>query len=199
MKKVFVAILMLVFAAAFTYPKAGTSCVIDADCYEKYEHCVEIQGSLECKHRNLFPLRGLEIGGVILFTFLVATANFGGIAGGFGLIAFYMMFMFSVPTGIVLSNAQIVISCVIRIITGIGKPHPHRGCHGTLYHFAIVSMMIPMCSLGSTLATLISRVIPDLFIVIAYFVILLGVFLFNLGRLVTIVKKEKGVAVVKPA
>ena len=47
---------------------------------------------------------------------LVATSNFGGIGGGFGLIALFAMFGFDVKTGIVLSNAQISVSCIIRIL-----------------------------------------------------------------------------------
>lgn len=52
--------------------------------------------------------------------------------------------------------------------------------------------MIPCISLGATLATLVSRVVPDLYIVVIYFVILTGVLIFNLDRLKDIIKKETG-------
>lgn len=76
------------------------------------------------------------------------------------------------------------------MFSGLGKPHPIRDKHGTLYHFHITSLMVPMISLGATLATLVSKVIPDLYIVIIYGVILTAVFLYNLKRLVAIIKRE---------
>ena len=51
-------------------------------------------------------------------------------------------------------------------------------------------MMIPMNALGAALATLINRIIPDLYIVSAYAVILTGVLAFNLNRLLHIYRNE---------
>ena len=88
-----------------------------------------------CKHRNIFPARGIEIGGYFFFTFLVFFSNFSGIAGGYAYLALMLMFNFTVPVSIVLSNSQISISAICRIVSGLGKPHPLKGPHGTLYHF----------------------------------------------------------------
>ena len=132
----------------------------------------------------------MEIIGAVVYVFLVAGSNFGGIAGGFALIALETMFSFPVPLAIVLSNAQIVIAAIIRVLSGLGKPHPIRDKHGTLYHFHNVSLMVPMISLGATLATLVSRVIPDFYIVIIYAVILVAVVLYNMKRLIAIIKRE---------
>lgn len=165
----------------------GLACQADSDCNEFYEFCTDKK---VCKHRLIFPARGIEIAAYFIFALLVTTSNFGGIAGGFGFICLMSMFGFDLKTSIVLSNAQIVISSIIRISTGIGKPHPERKTHGTLYHFNVISMIIPAAALASALATLINRVIPDLVLVILYAVVMLGVFSYNFMRFITVVKKE---------
>jgi len=178
----------LLLAVAFAFPRAGTKCTDDSACTTEYEYCTT-EG--KCKHMDLLPMnRGNEIAGFFVLTFLVAFSNFSGIGGGFGLIAFFCMYNFDVKTGIILSNAQIVISSIIRIATGLGHPHPLKGKNGTLFHFSIISLMIPMNALGAALATVVNRIIPDLVIVIVYAVILIGVLIFNLHRLYGIYKKE---------
>lgn len=92
----------LVALAAASYPRAGKDCSSDADCWEEFELCTEAQ---ICKHRDLFPIRGIEIGGMFFLAFLVAFANFGGLAGGMAYLAFLLMFKFSVPIAIVISNS----------------------------------------------------------------------------------------------
>lgn len=189
MRKIYSLIIASLFiASALAYSKIGSLCETDTDCRVEYELC-NLE-TMKCKHRPLFPVRGIEIAGAFIFSFLVAFSNFSGIAGGFGLIAFYSLFGFNVQLGIILSNAQIVVSSIFRIATGLGKPHPLRGQHGTLFHFSIISMMIPMNALAAALASLINRVVPDLYIIIAYALILTGVLAFNLYRLRHIYIKE---------
>lgn len=184
----FIALATIVTFAGAGYPKAGLSkCQQDSDCWEYYEYCTE---ESDCKHRDMFPARGIEIGAVFVFTFFTAFSNFAGIGGGFSYLALLLMFNFALPIAVILSNAQIMISGLITILTGLGKPHPTKGPHGTLFHFQIISLMIPMCSLGAAMAALISRVVPDLWIVIIYVIVLIGVFIYSLRRLQRIYKKE---------
>ena len=56
----------------------GNSCLIDSDCNPPYEICKQ----LECAHKNVFPLEGMEFGGIIILSLLLALANAGGIGGG---------------------------------------------------------------------------------------------------------------------
>ena len=143
-----------------------------------------------CKHRKIFPARGIEIAAVIIFALMTALANFGGIGGGFVHIVLFAMFGFDLKTAIVLSNAQIAISSIIRIFFGIGKSHPVREHHGSLYNFQVVSLMVPANALGASLAALINRVIPDVAIIILNACLLTVVFAFNFGKLRMMVKKE---------
>lgn len=87
-----------------------------------------------------------------------------------------------------------MVSGMIRILFGLGKPHPLRGEYGTQYHFSIISLMIPMAAVGSSLATSVSKVIPDLYITVSYVLILSFVLAYNIYRLIMIVKKEAGKA-----
>jgi len=190
------AVSILACVAAAQFPRAGIKCSTDSDCYSEFEFCND--ESSKCEHRDLFPLRNVEIGACAIFAFLVSFSNFSGIGGGFGLIPLFAMFKFNVPIGIVLSNAQIMVSCTIRITSGLSKPHPLKDPYGTLYHFPIISLMIPMSTVGSTLATLIRKMIPYLFIVIIYAVVMTGVFAFNFNRLMALVKKESTKTAVIP-
>lgn len=54
--------------------------------------------------------------------------------------------------------------------------------------------MIPMAAVGSSLATSVSKVIPDLYITVSYVLILSFVLAYNIYRLIMIVKKEAGKA-----
>lgn len=138
----------------------GYECTQDLGCFEKYEICEE----QKCRHRDLMPFRPLEVVGMFLFTAMVAVSNFAGAAGGFAYIAMQIMFNLNLPMSIVFNNAKILIAAVMRLPKGIGNPHPLRTPHGTLFNFHVVSLTVPMCSLGATLATLVARVVPDLYL-----------------------------------
>jgi hypothetical protein len=193
--RIHIALALLLGIAAANYPHAGTACITDSDCAIEYEVCTV---NKVCKHKNLFPMRAEEIGGLFLFVFLVTFSNIAGIAGSFALLALLLLFNFTVPVAIILSNAQIVISAFIRICSGLGKPHPLKDPHGTLYHFQIISLMLPMVSLGAAIASMVGRVLPDVVVVVIYFVSMVGVLLFNLNRLKIIISKETAPVLTKP-
>ena len=87
----------------------------------------------------------------------------------------------------------------MRIPTGIGKPHPLKKPHGTLFNLHVVSLLVPMISLGATLATLVARVIPDLYIVIIYFGVLSCVLVLKLQKLKALIAKETAARALKEA
>ena len=121
---------------------------------------------------------------------MVVISLFSGIAGGFGLIVYLALFNFNFKMGVVLCNSQIMVSSLVRLFTGIGKPHPERTPHGTPFHFNIMSLMIPMTTVGASIATVVDQVIPALYLTIAYVLILSCVQAYNIWRLFNIIKKE---------
>lgn len=59
-------------------------------------------------------------------------------------------------------------------------------------------MMFPMISIGSTLASVVSKALPDVFITIFYAIIMTGLLVFNIFRLVALIRKEMTPAAAKP-
>ena len=138
----------------------------------------------------MFPARGMEIAGFFVYVGLATFSSAAGISGGFAYLSFMIMFKFTVSGAVILSNLQIFVSSFIRILFGLDKPHPLKVPYGTLYHFQIISLMIPMCSLGSIMATMVSKIIPDLYIVILYAILLIIVLLYNLKKLRLMIQRE---------
>jgi uncharacterized membrane protein YfcA len=89
-----------------------------------------------------------------------------------------------------LSNAQICSAGIARLAMDGRKPHPLRKTHGILLDYSMLTMMLPMITIGSALATVIGRVIPEVYLVIGYAVTMVGILLFNLNRLKKLVAKE---------
>jgi hypothetical protein len=194
MKRVQLLILAAILClVAAEYPKANSKCKLDIDC-ASFEHCNK---SGRCQHNSLFPLRKIEIGGFAVYTVIVFFCNFSGIAGGLTLTAIISMFNFNMKTGIIVSNAQICSAGIARLVMDAGKSHPLRP-KGILLDFGILTMMFPMISIGSALATVVSRLMPDVYITIFYAIIMVGILVFNIFRLIALVRKETKAAAYKP-
>lgn len=108
------------------------------------------------------------------------------------MIVYLSLFNFSTKLGIILSNSQIMVSSFVRLFTGIGKPSPARAPYGTPFHFNIMSLMIPMTTVGASVATVVNKVIPDLYLTVLFLLILSCVQAYNIWRLVNIIKRENG-------
>jgi hypothetical protein len=178
---------------AAEYPKAKTKCTQNNDC-ASYEHC---NTSGRCAHNSLFPLRNIEIGGFVVYTAIVFFCNFSGMQGGLPLTAFISMFNFNMKLGIMLSNAQIASAGLTRLVMDAGKSHPLRK-QGILLDYAILTMMLPFITVGSTLASVVSRLMPDIYITIFYAIIMTAILVFNIFRLISLVRKEMKAAASKP-
>jgi uncharacterized membrane protein YfcA len=98
---------------------------------------------------------------------------------------------FNMKPGIILSNAQICSAGIARLAMDGRKPHPLRKTHGILLDYSMLTMMLPMITLGSAFATIVGRLVPDAYLVIFYAIIMVGILLFNINRLLKLITKEK--------
>lgn len=71
------------------------------------------------------------------------------------------------------------------------KFHPLRKTHGILLDYSMLTMMLPMITIGSALATVIGRLVPEAYLVILYAVIMVGILAFNISRLIKLITKER--------
>ena len=169
------------------YPHYGLHCESDDDCLAEYEMCNELK---KCVHRGILPIRPLEIGGWFAYTITLFCANFSGVAGCLPLVVLYAMMNFSTKTGILLSNAQVCSAATARVIIEGSRPHPLRKTHGTPLDYSKLNIMIPLICVGSTFASIISRLIPDVLITILYAVVMSSILGFNIFRLKKLIAKE---------
>lgn len=137
------------------------------------------------------PIRASEVGGWVVYTFTAFYSNFSGIAGALPLIAIISLMKFNMRPGIILSNAQICSAGIARLAMDGRKPHPLRKTQGILLDYSMLTMMLPMITIGSSLATIVGRLVPDAYLVIFYAIIMVGILLFNINRLVKLITKEK--------
>jgi uncharacterized membrane protein YfcA len=135
----------------------------------------------------------MEIAGWVVYTFIVTISNFSGMAGGFPLIVIIGMFNFTMKAGIPLSNAQIFAASIVRLALDGRNPHPLRK-KGTLLDYSIVTMMFPMITVGSAISSFVSPAVPDIYILIGYSIVVLGIFIFSIFRLIELIKKESALS-----
>jgi uncharacterized membrane protein YfcA len=144
----------------------------------------------------MFPLRKMEFVGWILYTLIVVFSNFSGLAGGLPLVIIIAMFNFNMKASIPLSNAQIMIAAIVRMLMDGKNPHPLRE-KGTLVDYSVVTMMFPMITVGSAISSFVSPAFPDVYITIGYAVIVFSIMIFSIFRLITLIKKESTLSKLK--
>ena len=137
----------------------------------------------------MFPIRDVEIAGLVVYTFIVVACNYSGIAGGLPLIVLMGMFNFTMKEGIPLSTAQIMIASLVRMIMKGNTAHPLRP-NGNLMDYPILTMMFPMITVGSSLATYVGPAISDIYLTIGYAILVLGISIFSFYRLYGQIKTE---------
>jgi uncharacterized membrane protein YfcA len=137
----------------------------------------------------MFPIRDVESAGWVVYTLIVVASNYSGIAGGLPLIVLMGMFNFTMKAGITLSTAQIMISSLVRMIMKGNTAHPLRP-NGKLMEYPILTMMFPMITVGSSLATYVSPAISDIYLAIGYAILVLGISIFSFYRLYGQIKTE---------
>jgi len=81
----------------------------------------------------------------------------------------------------------------IRLLMGCRDPHPlHK--KGTLLNYSVVTMMFPMITVGSAISSFVSPAVPDIYILIGYSIVVLGIFIFSIFRLIELIKKESALS-----
>ena len=176
MKRTILVLSSLLCLGFAEYPRAGSSCNQTLDCWEEYEFCNDFD---RCEHRDLVPIRSMELWGYVVYTAAVFVSNFSGITGALPLVAIVAMQKFTMKDGIMLSNAQIAAAGIARLALDRNKKHPIRKTWGILLDYPVLTMMLPMVTTGSILATVVSRLLPDIVIVICYAIIMVGILAFN--------------------
>jgi len=91
-------------------------CESDEDCGKsKFLTCQLVFESNICKHKQIFPIQPIEIGGTLVLTILMALAVMSGIGGG-GIIVPLLMVFYKLNTkeAVAVSGFTILVGSVSR-------------------------------------------------------------------------------------
>ena len=137
-------------------------------------------------------MEGIEILGSFLVFFILLTANMGGLGGGGALIPICMLFFgFDTKQAIAQSNASIFVSAVARYLFNFNKTHPYKNGRGVLVDYNVVSLMLPMITVGATVGVILKAILPSIIIAVLLTLLLIFVGFTTLRKLLNIIRSER--------
>lgn len=143
-----------------------------------------------CLHKDVFPITGSEIAGIIILPLLLGFANNGGVGGG-GLIipVCIALFGFNTIQAIALSNAVIFVgACVKYFGFSIFQDHPQKKT--TIVDYNLCAVMLPLVLAGSFVGVIISNILPEAILTIILVVVLIYLTYDSFSKAIGLWKKE---------
>ena len=125
-----------------------------------------------CLHKNIFPIQGIEIGGTVVLTILMAMAVMSGIGGG-GIIVPLLMIFYSLETkaAVAVSGFTILTGSITRYITTYNERHPNKDA--VCIDYGITNVMLPTVLVGSIAGVFFNLALPAILIQITLTCLLL--------------------------
>jgi len=156
------ALCSLICLTCATHPFDGSACKKDVDCLsDGWETCQEGV----CKHKELWPMKGLEFWGMIATFWMLWVANMGGIGGGGTLVPICILFFnMSMGNAIPLSNFSIFLSSAQRYLLNSGKPHPSKNGTGLLVDYNLAIIMLPGIISGVSVGGIVNALLPKIIV-----------------------------------
>jgi hypothetical protein len=116
-----------------------------------------------CTHKNIFPIKGIEIGGTVVLTILMAMAVMSGIGGG-GIIVPLLMIFYSLETkaAIAVSGFTILTGSVTRFIVTFNEKHPNKDA--VCIDYGITNIMLPTVLVGSIGGVFFNLALPAILV-----------------------------------
>jgi hypothetical protein len=138
--------------------KYGMPCSEDSGCLTGgYEYCSIKEGEEmgKCSRKAVFPMHQQEFWGMIMILLMLFYANVGGVAGGGVVVPIaFGMLMLDAKNAIVISNASICISAMVRYMINARKPHPQKNGKGILVDMNLSVLMLPTIISGVSLGVI---------------------------------------------
>ena len=139
-------------------------CLWDRMCPDYPWYVCGIKRDGYCGHKGVFPIEPLEIGGIIVFAFIMALSNIAGVGGGGVAIPIIMaMFKFSTKPAIAISSFAIFFTTIARFIMNFKERHPQKS-NVVVIDYDLVAIMMPTTLAGAQIGALILVVFPSLII-----------------------------------
>lgn len=143
-----------------------------------------------CGHKGVFPVIGLEVGGIVVFSIIMALSNVAGIGGGGVavpvLIAF---FMFQTKTAIAISSFSIFLTTLVRFLMNCKERHPEKK-NVVVIDYDLVCIMMPTNLAGAQVGALIFLTFPAIIIQIMLTLTLLALSIQSVFKGISLTRKE---------
>ena len=111
----------------------------------------------------MFPVLGIEIGGLFTISLLLTLCNMAGIGGSGDLIPLLIAFFhFETKQAIAITGFAIFVCAVVRYIYIFRHKHPQKDA--VVIDYSIASVMLPTIFIGSFLGVMVNIVLPNLVI-----------------------------------
>ena len=122
---------------------------MDTDCLDHPWYVCGIKEPGVCGHKGVFPIFGLEVGGIIVFALVMALSNIAGIGGGGVAIPIIMaMFVFTTKPAIAISSLSIFLAALVRFILNFKERHPEKD-NVVVIDYDLVTIMMPTTLAGA--------------------------------------------------
>lgn len=164
-------------------------CLVDSDC-EYYPYTLCGNETKFCYHKPMFPTTGLEIAGVIVFSFIKAASNVAGIGGGGITIPIVMQFFyFTTKPAIAISSFAILVGSFARFAVNWREMHPEKPKVVSI-DYGMTMVMMPTTLAGAQIGSFILITFPSLAIQIMLTVMLIFLTYKSAVKGVQIYRKE---------
>ena len=162
----------------------------DDDCTDSPWFECGIHKENYCGHKGVFPVFGLEIGGIIVFSIIMALSNIAGIGGGgIAVPVLIAFFYFTTKTAIAISSFSIFLTTLARFIMNFKERHPEKN-NVVVIDYDLVCIMMPTNLAGAQIGALILVTFPSLIIQIILTITLLFLAIQSVFKAIEITKKE---------
>ena len=122
---------------------------MDEDCLDHPWYKCGIEKPGYCGHKGVFPVYGLEVAGIIVFSLIMMLSNIAGIGGGGVAIPIIMsMFYFSTKPAIAISSFSIFLTTLARFIMNFREKHPEKS-NVVVIDYDLVAIMMPTTLAGA--------------------------------------------------
>lgn len=176
--------LKVIFFLTLLCTPLSLKCKKESDC-EQYNSC---EGG-KCEHKDIFPLKSLEILGTFLLLFLGLLSSAGGVGGGIISTSFsLLLFKFDAHMAIALTQIFAFAASITPIVIKFKSRHP-KVDRPLIYYDLIMQIASPLL-LGVSIGVLFNPSIPA-WLILAILTILLIYVTIDINRMgIRLYKKE---------
>lgn len=186
--------LILMFNQIATLGQYNSKCKVDNDCNPPELVCAS---NKKCKNKSLFPMTGMEIGGLIVMVSLSMFATIAGIGGGPIFVPLLLLFFgMSQKETTSLSNGLTLFSSFSKMLVSMRLNDPDIP-RRSLINYDLMLSLSPLLLLGAGLGAMFSLFLANIVSIVLFIVLISWSFIESLRKTIDLCKKERAAAEAK--